>query len=84
MWRRKYVIGFHFSDGTDSYLEVEHNDMFEMREDAVKLSSAKKATSWTATSLFPENTFEEVVSQMKKEYQEDGRPNIQGTYRDYV
>lgn len=72
MWRRKYVLGFHFKDGTDSYLEVEHNDMFEMREAAIKLSDTKGAVSWAVTSLFPENTFEEVVSQMKKEYQGDG------------
>lgn len=66
MWRRKYVICLHFKD-KDQYLEVEYNDMFEMAEEAEKICQSKGAISWTATSLFPENTFDEVVEKMKKE-----------------
>ncbi len=66
MWRRKYVICLHFKD-EDQYLEVEYDDMFEMSKAAHKLCEAKGATSWTAKSLFPENTFDEVVEKMEKE-----------------
>jgi hypothetical protein len=71
VWRRKYVIGLHFDDG-DRYLEVEHDDMFEMTEVTEKLAEAKGVKSWAVTSLFPENTYDEVVAKMKKEREANG------------